>query len=128
MAKQNTSSCVVGVQWGDEGKGKIVDILSEKADVVVRDLIQLLDEMDEVRKKGIKVDGRLFLSDRAHVVMPWHKFLDKCSEVASGKGKIGTTQRGIGPCYADKAARKGIRVADLYSEEFCKERVLACTA
>ena len=169
MAKQNTSSCVVGVQWGDEGKGKIVDILSEKADVVVRfqgggnaghtvvvkgekhvlhlipsgilhqsvcviangvvvDLIQLLDEMDEVKKKGIKVDGRLFLSDRAHVVMPWHKFLDKCSEVASGKGKIGTTQRGIGPCYADKAARKGIRVADLYNEEFFKERVLACTA
>ncbi len=169
MAKQNTSSCVVGVQWGDEGKGKIVDILAEKADVVVRfqgggnaghtvvvkgekhvlhlipsgilhksvcviangvvvDLIQLLDEMEEVRKKGIKVDGRLFLSDRAHIVMPWHKFLDKYSETASGKGKIGTTQRGIGPCYADKAARKGIRVADLYNEEFFRERVLACTA
>jgi adenylosuccinate synthase len=169
MPKQNTSSCVVGVQWGDEGKGKIVDILSEKADVVVRfqgggnaghtvvvkgekhvlhlipsgilhksicviangvvvDLIQLLDEMEEVRKKGIKLEGRLFLSDRAHVVMPWHKFLDKYSETASGKGKIGTTQRGIGPCYADKAARKGIRVADLYNEEFFKERVLACTS
>ncbi|HUR38125.1 MAG TPA: adenylosuccinate synthase [Planctomycetota bacterium] len=169
MAKQNTSSCVVGVQWGDEGKGKIVDILAEKADLVVRfqgggnaghtvvvngvkhvlhlipsgilhksvcviangvvvDLIQLLDEMEEVKKKGIKVDGRLFLSDRAHIVMPWHKFLDKCSETASGKGKIGTTQRGIGPCYADKAARKGIRVADLYDEEFFKERVLACTS
>jgi adenylosuccinate synthase len=169
MAKQNTSSCVVGVQWGDEGKGKIVDILAEKADVVVRfqgggnaghtvvvkgekhvlhlipsgilhksicviangvvvDFIQLLDEMEEVKKKGIKVDGRLFLSDRAHIVMPYHKFLDKCSETASGKGKIGTTQRGIGPCYADKAARKGIRVADLYNEEFFKERVFAFTA
>jgi adenylosuccinate synthase len=169
MAKINTSSCVVGVQWGDEGKGKIVDILSEKADVVVRfqgggnaghtvvvngekhvlhlipsgilhksvcviangvvvDLIQLLDEMDDVRKKGIKLEGRLFLSDRAHVVMPYHKFLDKYSEVASGKGKIGTTQRGIGPCYADKAARKGIRVADLYNEAFFRERVLAFTA
>jgi len=169
MAKQNTSSCVVGFQWGDEGKGKIVDILAEKADVVVRfqgggnaghtvvvkgekhvlhlipsgilhksvcviangvvvDLIQLLDEMEEVKKKGIKVEGRLFLSDRAHIVMPWHKFLDKCSEVASGKGKIGTTQRGIGPCYADKAARKGIRVADLYNEEFFRERVLACVS
>ena len=169
MAKINTSSCVVGVQWGDEGKGKIVDILSEKADVVVRfqgggnaghtvvvngekhvlhlipsgilhksvcviangvvvDLIQLLDEMDDVRKKGVKLDGRVFLSDRAHVVMPYHKFLDKYSEVASGKGKIGTTQRGIGPCYADKAARKGIRVADLYNEEFFRERVLAFTA
>ncbi|HZE95637.1 MAG TPA: adenylosuccinate synthase [Planctomycetota bacterium] len=169
MAKNNTSSCVVGVQWGDEGKGKIVDILSEKADIVVRfqgggnaghtvvvngekhvlhlipsgilhksicviangvvvDLIQLLDEMEEVRKKGLKLEGRLFLSDRAHVVMPWHKFLDKYSEVASGKGKIGTTQRGIGPCYADKAARKGIRVADLYNEAFFTERVHACTA
>jgi len=169
MAKLNTSSCVVGVQWGDEGKGKIVDILSEKADVVVRfqgggnaghtvvvngekhvlhlipsgilhksicviangvvvDLIQLLDEMEEVKKKGIKVDGRLFLSDRAHIVMPWHKFLDKHSETASGKGKIGTTQRGIGPCYSDKAARKGIRVADLYNEEFFRTQVTAFTA
>src|SRR5579862_452818 len=169
MSKQNTSSCVVGVQWGDEGKGKIVDILSEKADLVVRfqgggnaghtvvvngekhvlhlipsgilhksvcviangvvvDLIQLLDEMDEVRRRGVKLDGRLFLSDRAHVVMPYHKFLDKYSEVASGKGKIGTTQRGIGPCYADKAARKGIRVADLYNEEFFRGQVLANTA
>jgi adenylosuccinate synthase len=169
MAKQNTSSCVVGVQWGDEGKGKIVDILSEKADIVVRfqgggnaghtvvvngekhvlhlipsgilhksvcviangvvvDLIQLLDEMDEVRRRGVKIDGRLFLSDRAHVVMPYHKFLDKYSEIASGKGKIGTTQRGIGPCYADKAARKGIRVADLYNEEFFRGQVLANTA
>ena len=98
------------------------------ANGVVVDLIQLLDEMEEVKKKGIKVDGRLFLSDRAHIVMPWHKFLDKYSETASGKGKIGTTQRGIGPCYADKAARKGIRVADLYNEEFFRERVLACTA
>jgi adenylosuccinate synthase len=169
MAKQNTSSCVVGVQWGDEGKGKIVDILAEKADVVVRfqgggnaghtvvvdgvkhvlhlipsgilhksvcviangvvvDLIQLLDEMAEIQKRGIKVDGRIFLSDRAHVVMPYHKFLDKCSETNAGNGKIGTTQRGIGPCYADKAARKGIRVADLYNEEFFKERVFAFTA
>jgi adenylosuccinate synthase len=169
MAKNNTSSCVVGVQWGDEGKGKIVDILSEKADVVVRfqgggnaghtvvvngekhvlhlipsgilhksvcviangvvvDLIQLLDEMEEVKRRGVKLDGRLFLSDRAHVVMPYHKFLDKYSEIASGKGKIGTTQRGIGPCYADKAARKGIRVADLYNEELFRERVLAMTA
>jgi adenylosuccinate synthase len=168
MAKL-TSSCVVGVQWGDEGKGKIVDILSQKADLVVRfqgggnaghtvvvngekhvlhlipsgilhksicviangvvvDLIQLLEEMEEIKRRGIKVDGRIFLSDRAHVVMPYHKFLDKHSEGASGTGKIGTTQRGIGPCYADKAARKGIRVADLYNEEFFKERVFAFTA
>src|SRR4029453_19561054 len=112
MTKLNTSSCVVGVQWGDEGKGKIVDILSQKADLVVRfqgggnaghtvlvggekhvlhlipsgilhksvcgiangvvvDLIQLLDEMEEIKKRGIKLDGRIFLSDRAHIVMPY---------------------------------------------------------
>ena len=164
--KKPISSCVVGVQWGDEGKGKIVDILSQKADLVVRfqgggnaghtvvangekhvlhlipsgilhksvcviangvvvDLIQLLEEMDEVRRRGVTLDGRLFLSDRAHVVMPYHKRLDKHFE--EGKEKIGTTQRGIGPCYADKAARKGIRVADLYNVEFFKERVIAFT-
>jgi adenylosuccinate synthase len=171
MSKKNgtSTSCVVGVQWGDEGKGKIVDILSEKADLVVRfqgggnaghtvvvagekhvlhlipsgilhksvcviangvvvDLIQLLDEMSEIQRRGIRIDGRIFLSDRAHVVMPYHKFLDKYSETSAGNGKIGTTQRGIGPCYADKAARKGIRVADLYNEDFFKERVLAFTA
>src|SRR5436189_1919439 len=135
MTKNHTSSCVVGVQWGDEGKGKIVDILSQKADLVVRfqgggnaghtvvvngekhvlhlipsgilhksvcviangvvvDPIQLLEEMEELRKRGVDVDGRIFLSDRAHLVMPYHKFLDKHSE--AGKQKIGTTQRGIG--------------------------------
>jgi len=169
MASRYKTSCVVGVQWGDEGKGKIVDILSNKAHVVVRfqgggnaghtvvvkgekhvlhlipsgilhksvcviangvvvDLIQLLEEMAELRKRGIKVDGRLFLSDRAHVVMPYHKFLDKHHEQSSGKGKIGTTQRGIGPCYADKAARKGIRVADLYNDSLFADRVQAFTA
>jgi adenylosuccinate synthase len=165
MSRYKTS-CVVGVQWGDEGKGKIVDILSQKADFVVRfqgggnaghtvvvngekhvlhlipsgilhksvcviangvvvDPIQLLEEIEELKKRGIKSAGRLFLSDRAHVVMPYHKWLDKHSEL--GKQKIGTTQRGIGPCYADKAARKGIRVADLYNEPLFKERVHAFT-
>ncbi len=160
------STCVVGVQWGDEGKGKIVDILSHKADVVVRfqgggnaghtvvvdgekfvlhlipsgilhkstcvvangvvvDLIQMLDEMEELKRRGVKFGKNLLLSNRAHVVMPYHKFLDKYSE--AGKGKIGTTQRGIGPCYADKAARKGIRVGDLYNEAFFRDRVLAFT-
>jgi adenylosuccinate synthase len=89
------------------------------------DLIQLLDEMDDLRRRGVTVGRNLWLSDRAHVVMPYHKFLDKHSE--AGAGKIGTTQRGIGPCYADKAARKGIRVADLYNVEFFKERVIAFT-
>jgi adenylosuccinate synthase len=167
MGKPN-SCCVVGVQWGDEGKGKIVDILSKKADLVVRfqgggnaghtvvvggekhvlhlipsgilhrstcviangvvvDPILLIEEMEDLAKRGVKVESRIFLSDRAHVVMPYHKFLDKYSELASGKGKIGTTQRGIGPCYADKAARKGLRVADLYNEDLFKERVFAFT-
>jgi len=165
MIKPKTS-CVVGVQWGDEGKGKIVDILSQEADMVVRfqgggnaghtvvvggekfvlhlipagilhkstcviangvvvDLIQLLDEMEELKRRGVKIGKNLFLSDRSHVVMPYHKFLDKHSE--AGKQKLGTTQRGIGPCYADKAARKGIRIADLYNEEFFTERVHATT-
>jgi adenylosuccinate synthase len=169
MAKVKVkSSCVVGVQWGDEGKGKIVDILAQKAALVVRfqgggnaghtvvvdgvkhvlhlipsgilhksvcvigngvvvDPVQLLEEIAELRKKGVRIDGRLFLSDRAHVVMPWHKFLDKHSEGNAGKQKIGTTQRGIGPCYADKAARKGIRVADLYHPELLQDRVQAYT-
>ncbi len=161
------TSCVVGVQWGDEGKGKIVDILSQRADMVVRfqgggnaghtvvakdekfvlhlipagilhrsacviangvvvDLIQLLEEMEELRRRGITLGKNLFLSDRAHVVMPYHKFLDKHAE--AGAGKLGTTQRGIGPCYADKAARKGVRVADLYNAEFFRDRIHAFTS
>jgi adenylosuccinate synthase len=152
--KKLRTKCVVGIQWGDEGKGKIVDLLAQEADMVVRyqgganaghtvvvkgekfvlhlipsgvlhrracviangvvvDLLQLLQEIDELGSRGIRADRNLFLSDRAHVVMPWHKALDKAAE--TGKGKIGTTQRGIGPCYADKIARKGIRVSDLYS-------------
>jgi adenylosuccinate synthase len=166
MAGKLKTSCVVGVQWGDEGKGKIVDLLSNRADVVVRfqgggnaghtvvvggekfvlhllpsgilhkavcviangvvvDLVALLEEMAELGKRGVSFGKNLVLSDRAHVVMPWHKFLDKYSE--SGKQKIGTTQRGIGPCYSDKAARKGIRVADLYNEPILRDRVLAFT-
>jgi adenylosuccinate synthase len=166
MSSNPKSTCVVGVQWGDEGKGKIVDILSQKADVVVRfqgggnaghtvvvngekfvlhllpsgilhksvcvvangvvvDLVQMLEEMAELEKRGVKFGKNLLLSDRAHVVMPYHKFLDKHFE--AGKGKIGTTQRGIGPCYSDKAARKGVRVADLYNEAILKERVFAFT-
>jgi adenylosuccinate synthase len=166
VSRKPNTSCVVGVQWGDEGKGKIVDILSNQADVVARfqgggnaghtvvvngekfvlhllpsgilhkakcviangvvvDLIQLIEEMSELRKRGVKFGKNLVLSDRAHVVMPWHKFQDKYSE--AGTQKIGTTQRGIGPCYSDKAARKGIRVADLYNETVFRSRVLAYT-
>lgn len=164
--KRPRTTCVVGVQWGDEGKGKIVDLLSHRADMVVRfqgggnaghtvvvggekfvlhlipsgilhrsicviangvvvDLVQLLEEIDELRRRGVRVGRNLYVSDRAHVVMPYHKFMDKYSEASAGPQRIGTTQRGIGPCYADKAARKGIRVADLYNPPLFRELVHA---
>lgn len=146
---------IVGMQWGDEGKGKIVDYLTSKADVVVRqqggnnaghtvvvngrqtilhlipsgilhaetecligpgtviDPAVLLAEMDALQTSGCRFDNRLFISGRAHVIMPYHKALDKAQEQYRGKNRIGTTGRGIGPCYADKADRLGIRLADL---------------
>lgn len=151
------TQCVIGIQWGDEGKGKIVDCLSADADVVVRyqgggnaghtvvngdekfvlhlvpsgilhpgarcvigngvvvDPAQLLDELSALRARGIATEGRLLLSDRAHVVLPYHKALDALAETQKGEGKIGTTGRGIGPCYMDKFARIGIRMG-----EFCR--------
>ena len=162
------TTCVVGVQWGDEGKGKIVDLLAGKADVVVRfqgggnaghtvvvkgekfvlhlipsgilhkgstsviangvvvDPQQLLEEMEGLRGRGVKFGKNLIISDRAHVVMPWHRLMDQLAE-GSDAQKLGTTKRGIGPCYADKAARKGIRVADLFRPEYLKERLTALT-
>ena len=144
---------LVGSQWGDEGKGKIVDILSEKYKIVARyqgganaghtviigdkkyilhlipsgilredvicvigngvviDPTALLDEISLLEKNGIKVEGRLYISHNANLIMPYHKLLDSISE--SGESKIGTTGRGIGPCYIDKFARKGIRIVDL---------------
>jgi len=143
---------VVGAQWGDEGKGKIVDVLAERADLVVRyqgganaghtvvigeeefilhqipsgilhpgtrcligngvvlDPETLLHEMDDLAARGIQLDGRLQLSDRAHLVLPTHKLLDRASERHQ---HIGTTGRGIGPTYEDKIGRRGIRVGDL---------------
>jgi adenylosuccinate synthase len=150
-------TCVVGLAWGDEGKGKIVDHLCQEFDVVVRfngganaghtvcvagerfalhllpvgvlhdgitavigaglvvDPAGLLDEIDALGKRGIDVAARLLVSDRAHVVMPYHKIQDRLSEAHSGaEGRIGTTARGIGPCYADKMLRStAIRMADL---------------
>jgi adenylosuccinate synthase len=147
---------VVGAQWGDEGKGKLVDVLAERADWVVRyqgganaghtvyvgekktvlhqipsgilhagvrcaigngvvlDPETLFDEVDELVKEGVDVNGRLYVSDRAHLVMPYHKLVDK--ESAASKA-IGTTGRGIGPCYEDKVARRGVRVLDLRHPE-----------
>jgi adenylosuccinate synthase len=143
---------VVGVQWGDEGKGKVVDVLSERADLVIRyqgganaghtvvkgedefilhqiptgilhpdvrcvvgngvvvDPETLLEEIAELEGRGIVVEGRLLISDRAHLVLPYHKALERASE---RRQQIGTTGRGIGPAYEDKYGRRGIRVADL---------------
>ncbi len=155
MAGKQRHVCVVGVQWGDEGKGKIVDVLTAESDVVVRyqgganaghtvkigeeefvfhlipsgilqegkiciigngvvlDPKEVIAELDKLRLRGIDHEENLWISDRAHVVLPYHRKLDEVRELASGSGKIGTTLRGIGPCYTDKASRNGIRTADL---------------
>ena len=157
---------VMGGQWGDEGKGKIVDALAEHAAVVVRatggnnaghtvrnplgefkmHLIPsgvfhpealsiigngvvlnpqgLLDEMAMLRKAGIDLSG-LRISDRAHLVMPWHPLFDGLEERSRGAGAIGTTGRGIGPAYADRASRTGVRVADLQDKRLLSEKVAA---
>ena len=152
-------TCVVGAQRGDEGKARIVDLLSAEADFVVRyqggantghtvvvngrtvkvhlipvgvlrpgcvsvigngcvlDLKVLFDELEMLSKSGYPVDpSRLRISDRAHLVLPWHRALDAAYEAARGAGKFGTTGRGIGPCYADKAAYRGLRVCDLFDD------------
>jgi adenylosuccinate synthase len=158
---------VVGAQWGDEGKGKLVDVLAEKADWVVRyqgganaghtvhigdrstvlhqipsgilhagvrcaigngvvlDPETVFVEVDELVRDGVDVEGRLYLSDRAHLVMPYHKLVDK--ECAASKA-IGTTGRGIGPAYEDKVARRGIRVLDLRHPERLRALVEKGTA
>ena len=153
------NTILVGAQWGDEGKGKIIDYLTDDADIVVRsqggnnaghtivhgkkkfvlhlipsgilrrgktcviangvvvDPLALVVEIDGLRKRGIKVGKNLLLSDCAHLVMPWHRLLDEQREVRKGKNKIGTTKRGIGPAYGDKAARTGLRVGDLLDKD-----------
>jgi len=147
--------CVLGAQWGDEGKGKIVDLLTPHFDVVARyqgghnaghtvyvggrkfilhlipsgilhpgvacligngvvvDPRALFAEMDELAGMGFDVRGRLFVSDKAHLILPYHRELDVLSEARRGERKIGTTSRGIGPAYEDKIARRGVRVGDL---------------
>src|SRR5512135_765259 len=156
---------VVGTQWGDEGKGKIVDLLTAEADVVVRyqggnnaghtvviggqqhilhlipsgilhvgkkcvigngvviDPASILEEMDGLVAKGLNLDGHLMISKNAHVIMPYHKALDGASEGRKGGGKIGTTGRGIGPCYVDKMGRSGVRMSDLVDPARLKEKV-----
>ncbi|HVU99879.1 MAG TPA: adenylosuccinate synthase, partial [Verrucomicrobiae bacterium] len=149
------NTILVGAQWGDEGKGKIIDVLTEQADYVVRtqggnnaghtvhikgkkyvlhlvpsgilrrgkvcvigngvvvDPVSLKDEIEGLRELGIKLGENLFLSESAHLVLPYHRELDAQREGLKGKHKIGTTKRGIGPAYGDKAARTGLRVLDL---------------
>jgi len=158
---------VVGTQWGDEGKGKIVDLLSDRADYVVRfqggnnaghtmvvdgqeiishlvpsGIIQnkvcfigngvvvdpnvLLEEIDYLDSRGIDVSPKMLkVSDRAHLIMPYHKAIDKARELKNGDAKIGTTGRGIGPCYEDKATRRGIRFADLFDKDLFIQKVSA---
>lgn len=157
------ATVLVGSQWGDEGKGKIVDLISEKFEIVVRyqgganaghtveigdnkyilhlipsgilrenvicaigngvviDPTALLEEIQLLKSHNINVDGRLFISQNAHLIMPYHKLLDSISE--SGDNKIGTTGRGIGPCYIDKYARKGIRIVDLLNRTELEKKI-----
>ncbi len=155
---------VVGTQWGDEGKGKIVDLLSEKVDVCMRfqgggnaghtvvnaygefklhqvpcgifhpacvcimgtgtviDPPALLEEMDGLTSQGVAV-AQLLLSDRAHVVMPYHKLLDEVEDTARGAYRVDTTKRGIGPAYTDKVARIGLRLQDLFHEDVLRAKL-----
>jgi len=158
--------CVVGLQWGDEGKGKVVDILAEDSDIVVRygggsnaghtvvidderfalhllpsgsirpgitcvianavvvDPDVLIHEIDGLAQRGISLDGRLFISENAHVVLDYHKKEDQLREESLGKQKIGTTIRGIGPCYADKVGRSyAIRMSDFRDLDRLKEKL-----
>ena len=153
--KAAVNVAVVGTQWGDEGKGKIVDLLTPAFSVVARyqgghnaghtvftngrkfvlhlipsgilhegvtcvigngvvlDPKALFNELDELEAEGIDTTGRLFVSDRAHLILPYHANLEEAAEELRGSQRIGTTLRGIGPAYEDKSARRGIRVSDL---------------
>ena len=161
------NTILVGAQWGDEGKGKIIDFLTEEADLVVRsqggnnaghtviiggkkftlhlipsgilrtgkacvigngvvvDPIDLIRELTGLRKQGVTITDNLFISDCAHVVFPYHRMLDECRERAKGDKKIGTTKRGIGPCYGDKVERTGLRMGDLVHPKTFSEKLQA---
>jgi adenylosuccinate synthase len=159
------TAVIVGAQWGDEGKGKIVDVLSENFSVVARyagghnaghtvvingkkfilqlvpcgvlrpgcrsvigngvvlDPMAFLKEASALRDSGVKVDGSLFVSNRAHVILPYHRMIELAAENAPGRVPIGTTSRGIGPAYEDKMGRRGLRVADLLDLDLLKTHI-----
>ena len=169
--KRGKTAVVVGAQWGDEGKGKIVDVLSHNFSIVARyagghnaghtviirgkkfvlqlvpcgvlregcrsvigngvvlDPFAFLKEVEMLRDAGVRVDGNLFISNRAHVILPYHRMIEMAAENAPGRVKIGTTSRGIGPAYEDKMGRRGLRVrlarfqlAQGHDENACREK------
>jgi adenylosuccinate synthase len=164
------TAVVLGAQWGDEGKGKIVDVLSERFAAVARyagghnaghtviiggqkfvlqlipcgvlrpgckgiigngvvlDPIAFLKEVAKLRELGVAVDGQLFVSNRAQVILPYHRMIELAAESAPGRKKIGTTSRGIGPAYEDKMARSGLRVVDLLRPDLLKTHIEAACA
>ena len=161
------TAVVLGAQWGDEGKGKIVDVLSERFSVVARyagghnaghtviirgqkfilqlvpcgvlrpdcravigngvvlDPMALLKEVGKLRALGVGIDQQLFISNRAQVILPYHRMIELAAESAPGRQKIGTTSRGIGPAYEDKMARSGLRVVDLLDAKLLKTHIEA---
>src|SRR5436189_5371483 len=163
--RKGRTAVIVGAQWGDEGKGKIVDVLSENFTVVARyagghnaghtviikgkkfilqlvpcgvlrsgcrsvigngvvlDPMAFLKEVAALRENGVKVDGNLFVSNRAHVILPYHRMIELAAENAPGRVKIGTTSRGIGPAYEDKMGRRGLRVVDLLDSQLLRTHI-----
>ena len=163
--RKGKTAVIVGAQWGDEGKGKIVDVLSESFPVVARyagghnaghtviidgkkfilqlvpsgvlrpgcrgvigngvvlDPMAFLKEVANLRTSGIAIDGNLFVSNRAHVILPYHRMIELAAENAPGRVKIGTTSRGIGPAYEDKMGRRGLRVSDLLDLKLLKTHI-----
>jgi len=157
---------LVGAQWGDEGKGKVIDVLTENVQYIVRyqggnnaghtvviadnkyvlhlipsgilregkicvighgvvvDPKALIEEIEFLKTRNIEVRGRLKISDRAHVIFPYHMKIDELREAKRKKGKIGTTKKGIGPCYADKVSRVGIRIGDLFDKVYFEKRLI----
>src|SRR5271163_1217595 len=165
IVSQRKSAVILGAQWGDEGKGKIVDVLSEKFSVVARyagghnaghtviiagrkfvlqlipcgvlrpeckgvigngvvlDPMAFLSEVKKLKDAGLKIDGQLFISNRAQVILPYHRMIELAAENAPGRTKIGTTSRGIGPAYEDKMHRSGLRVVDLLNSALLRTHI-----